>query len=336
MSNFGILNIADELCFLNHNSCFLLPRNTTKNPRCLSMPRVVSVKYYFNRLRIERTAMLKLFLGRFSLSFEIFLIAFLISHATSGFCDDLNFSDFSNVSGLQINGDAAQVGNVLRVSNASVFTEGSFFSTSAIQLNDQNSFHTYFEFRIGQSGGIGDGDGSGADGLVFTIQPIANSVGGTGGGIGYNGIRSSIGIEFDTFHNGASFGDFNGNHVGLDIDGNIASVETVFEPIRFNNGSIWRAWIEYNGLTDLLEVRWSMTPVRPEQSMLSAFLDLESIIGQDSAFVGFTSATGSGYGNHDLLSWRFSGNLAIPEPSGGFLVSCLVPCFIFARRRRQR
>ena len=40
----------------------------------------------------------------------------------------------------------------------------------------------------------------GADGLVFVLQDISNSLVG-GGGMGYTGITPSFGIEFDTYHN---------------------------------------------------------------------------------------------------------------------------------------
>lgn len=42
-----------------------------------------------------------------------------------------------------------------------------------------------------------DGLGCGADGLVFVVQTNSNKVGG-GGGIGYQGIPNSVGVELDT------------------------------------------------------------------------------------------------------------------------------------------
>ena len=39
----------------------------------------------------------------------------------------------------------------------------------------------------------------------------------------------------------------------------------------------------------------------------SGSVDLSAIVGGDgSAWVGFTAATGGGYENHDVLSWKFS------------------------------
>ena len=41
----------------------------------------------------------------------------------------------------------------------------------------------------------------GADGIAFIMQPVSNSEGSSGGGLGYMGISPSIGVEFDTWDN---------------------------------------------------------------------------------------------------------------------------------------
>jgi len=253
---------------------------------------------------------------------------------------DFLYSDFSSVDGLKLNGNASQVGDVLRLSSASSFSSGSTFTTNQVDLDGGNSFSTFFQFRIGNSGGLGDADGPGADGLVFVVQTVSNNVGAAGGGIGYSGINPSLGIEFDTYNNGPGYGDPDGNHVGIDLNGNIVSVQTQPEAVRFNNGEIWNAWVDYNGATDGLEVRWSLSDVRPSLPQLSITLDLVSILGQDTAFVGFTSATGSGFGNHDLLRWEFRGEFApigVPEPASIVMMSLgsIMVGWISRRRAKQ-
>lgn len=258
---------------------------------------------------------------------------------TSNAKADFTFFSFSDVSSLQINGDAQQAGDALQLSSATSFSSGSAFTRSAVSLGNQNSFSTYFQFRILNSGGITDSDGIGADGLVFVVQTVANNVGGAGGQIGYGGITNSVGIEFDTWNNSLSFGDPDGNHVGIDIDGNIASVAVAPEPTRFNNGLVWNAWVDYNGATDGLEIRWSTLATRPVSSQLSRTVDLVSILGGDTAFVGFTSGTGSAWGDHQILSWSYVGEFApipsIPEPSTyGLLI--IGGIFIAAAIRRRK
>ena len=60
----------------------------------------------------------------------------------------LTYPDFSNTSGLTLNGNAAQVGNVLRVTPAINGQAGSIFSTNAISLASNVSFSTAFQFRF--------------------------------------------------------------------------------------------------------------------------------------------------------------------------------------------
>src|SRR5262245_40091037 len=119
---------------------------------------------------------------------QIALLAGLALGAVSTQGTTILFNDFSNVSGLQINGNASAPvatgdGNVLRLTPTLGFQSGSAFSQNTISLQNNASFSTFFKFRISAPGGIGDGDGQGADGLVFTVQTVANNVGGFGGGM---------------------------------------------------------------------------------------------------------------------------------------------------------
>ena len=234
---------------------------------------------------------------------------------TSLASQELDFPGFSDVAGLQFNGDATLVDNSLRISRTGEVSAGSVFTLDNFSFGQSNSFLTYFQFQISNSGGIGDSDGPGADGLVFVIQAASNNaIGAPGGDNGYSGIFPSLGIEFDTFANPNLFDDPNGNHVGVNLDGSLFSVATANEPVRFNNGEIWNVWVAYNGQLDELDVRWSMQTPRPENPMMLYTVDLESVLGQQSAFVGFTSATFSAFGNHDLLRWHFvSGNSQVGD-----------------------
>ena len=72
---------------------------------------------------------------------------------------------------------------------------------------------------------------------------------------------------------------------------------------RLNDGDVWYSWIDYNGVTDLMEVRLSLTNSRPALPQLTHALDLGAQLGVANAFVGFGSGTGAGVGNHDILSW---------------------------------
>jgi hypothetical protein len=239
----------------------------------------------------------------------------------------ISYTDFSSVAGLTLNGDAAQVGNALRVTPANFGQSGSVFSTSTVSLASNASFSTFFQFRFTNPGGACDGLGCGADGLVFVVQTVGNNVGGAGGGIGYAGINNSVGIEFDTWNNGV--GDNNSsNHIGADVNGSVSSI-TLAEVTEadMNNGDIWSVWIDYNSGTNLLEARLNRTGVRPADAILSLTRDLADDLGTTNAFVGFTSGTGAAYANHDVLRWtledRFApigGGNSVPEPGSLLLL----------------
>lgn len=236
---------------------------------------------------------------------------------------DFNYPDFSNTGGLKLNGDATVVNKQLQLTYAAGSSDGSVFTTTQQSLGSNATFSTHFQFQITNSGGVSDGDGPGADGLIFVVQTVSNSVGSAGEGIGYGGIRPSLGIEFDTYQNAPPYlgpynGDPSGNHVGVDLNGSLTSLATTNEPTRFNNGQVWNAWIDYDGSSNLLNVYWSLNATRPIAPELSYNVNLSQVLGQNTGYVGFTSATGSAWNNHDILNWQYSQTLgvgAVPEPS---------------------
>ncbi len=238
----------------------------------------------------------------------------------------INYTDFSSVAGLTINANAAQVGNVLRVTPATFSQAGSAFSTSTVSLASGASFSTHFQFRFTDAGGSCDSFTTcGADGLAFVVQTLGNNVGGLGGGIGYDGITNSIAVEFDTWNNGG-IDDSSSNHIGIDVNGNIDSVVLAeVTEADMNNGDIWNAWVDYNSVTQLLEARLTRSSTRPTTAMVSHTIDLASVLGTTNAFVGFTSGTGAAFANHDLLAWTLEDRFApiggtVPEPGSLLLL----------------
>lgn len=239
----------------------------------------------------------------------------------SGNVFGITFNDFSSTDGLTLNGDAATAttgdGEVLRLTPASGSQAGSVFSNAMVNASD---FSTFFEFRITEPGGAFDGYETGADGLVFVVQSVSSDIGGAGHGIGYAGISDSVGVEFDTWYNSWN-NDPDSNHVGIDINGNVnhgsGSPNTVSVTPNFDDGNLWYSWIDYNGSE--LEVRVNQTGIRPDDPLLSQSLDIALILGEEDAYVGFTSGTGAAWGNHDIISWEYRDGYdpvgAVPEPA---------------------
>ena len=211
------------------------------------------------------------------------------------------FTDFSSTDGLTINANATATttpdGEVMRLASASPWQSGSVFNS--ITLNAA-SFSTYFTFRLTNPGGASDGIEKGADGFAFLAQPIRSSLGESGGGLGYQWVSPSVGVEFDTFRNGW---DTSSNHLGIAKNGAMSSSQTIAVAPKFDDGKLWYAWIDYNGTT--LEVRANESGERPASALLSYDLDIPTIIGTSQAYVGFTAGTGMAYANHEIFSWEY-------------------------------
>jgi len=235
-------------------------------------------------------------------------IAALMCLVCTGALAQVNFPDFSNTSGLTLNGSAAAVSNgidparVLRLARQVLFDGGSAFTSEKVCLA---TFSSFFEFRITNPGGLPDASGqSGADGLTFTVQRAGpTALGLLGGSLGYGGIAPSVAVEIDTWDNG--FIDAGTNHVGIDVNGNVNSAAKIAVPGRFDDGNLWSVWIDYNG--SVLEVRVSNTGVRPAAPTLSLAIDIPATLGSSAGFAGFTAATGAAFGNHDIVSWTLDG-----------------------------
>ena len=257
--------------------------------------------------------------------------------ASSASALTIDYPDFSPAPGLTLNGNAAIVGDVLRVTPATFSQSGSAFSTNTISLASGASFSTSFKFQF-TNPEVSDGQGVGADGLVFVLQTKSNNVGGVGGGIGYQGIPNSVGIEFDTWNNGAI--DHNSsNHIGFDFNGSVDSTALAeVTEADMNNGNIWTAWIDYNSSTQLLEARLNQSGIRPANPILSLTKNLAADLGTTDAFIGFTSGTGAAFANHDVLSWTFINEFApinnVPEPASWSLLAIGFAGLSAMRRRK--
>jgi hypothetical protein len=247
----------------------------------------------------------------------ICVVAGMLLPVSSLFATVVSFPNFSSTTGLTISGNAAVVttsdGRVMRVVPALVGQAGSVFSTATINAA---TFSTFFQVRFTQPG-------CSADGLVFVVQPISASIGGSGGGEGYLGISPSVGVEFDIFQN-APF-DPNNSHIGILKNGDIATYlgpgpATTSTPL--SNGDLWSVWIDYDGTT--LSVRVSDgSAVRPASAIVSAPINIVATIGQATAFVGFTAGTGACFSNHDLIQWQYNDTFSpigvtttAPSPAG--------------------
>lgn len=152
---------------------------------------------------------------------------------------------------------------------------------------------------------LGCEDLLGADGMVFGLQPVSTSIGGSGGDIGFGNVQPSLGVEFDT-HQNLDFGDPVFDHITIIRDGvlnHIMPEGALAGPVQANVDNPNIEDCEYHSL----RITWDATT-----QTFSVYLDCDlrltytgdltnEIFGGDPlVFWGFTSATGGLNNLHEV------------------------------------
>lgn len=235
----------------------------------------------------------------------------------------INYDNFNDTSSLQLNGNTTTVtctdGDILRLSSSSG-GNGSVYTQDKMSLDNNVSFSTKFTFNINNQ------VGGGADGLMFILQTQNNTLFDVGGGMGFDGLSNSFGIEFDTWDNGAGDG-YSYSHIGINLNGNVNSVvhyDTLSDFGDFDNPSIdWTAWVEYDGTTGLLQIFFSNDVLKPVTHVINYTVDLAGTLQSSEAYIGFSSATGAAAANNNLKSWELYDSYTVidaePVPLGQLL-----------------
>ncbi len=179
---------------------------------------------------------------------------------------------------------------------------GSGFWNQKITLPANNSFSTFFTYQIDQNT-------SRADGMTFLIQQTGTTaLGASGQNLGISSINNSVAVEFDTYQNG---GDPDNNHIALDLNGNTSHSTGVVASINKStldlaDANLKYVWIDYNGSTNLFEVRISTSNSRPATATLSTTINLATTLSGHNVYVGFTGATGGSVERHSITSFYFT------------------------------
>ena len=211
---------------------------------------------------------------------------------------------FVNTSGLTANGSAQFAENTARLTNANDQT-GSVFTNNRLAIG---SFNTSFTIRL-HEGTQPDY----ADGLTFVIQADSPTQLGLGtGGMGYQDIAQSIAIKFDPFQNpgdpsDSSTGLFSngaGPFGGVDTTGNggplLNSQATKLVSLAYDRSKLTET------ITNTLDASEVFTT--------SYQINIPATIGSDTAYVGFTAATGDSnfWELQDVTGWTFSSTAPSP------------------------
>jgi hypothetical protein len=250
------------------------------------------------------------------------------------------FAEFVSLEGVTLQGSAAGWGKALRLTPATAQQTGAAWFAEKQAL--RGGFETTFQFQLTQQGGL-----SGADGFAFVIQntgPAALAGRGSAAGFAMGdgqrdwkvpGIPSSIAVFFDTYRNEEDR-DPSDNYIVICT--NCQLPEMRWPPAKLamvrklktdmKDRRVHTARIIYKPPVMTVFLDNLSVPV------LSSTVDLSMVLdGGGSAWVGFTSSTGNGWENHDILSWSFTGgpkpdvrsNMSVVSSNISFVLSACLP-----------
>ena len=216
-------------------------------------------------------------------------------------------SGFTAHSALTANGTATITGSAAQLTDGNLGEAGSFFTNSTFDITQ---FTTSFTFDLSKS----TTNSTLADGLTFTIQASPSgpaALGANGEGLGYEGIPNSVAIKFDLYNN-AGEGD---NSTGIFTDGRDPtvgqsglgsqfpdmSVSMDGSGVSLQNNDPMQVTLSYNGSTLTESVQDTVTGATFTQTYS---VNIASIIGSNTAYLGFTGSTGGlGTSVQNIQTW---------------------------------
>jgi hypothetical protein len=212
----------------------------------------------------------------------------------------INLGGGFTTSGFTLNGSASISGTRLRLTDGGASEASSAFFNTAQNVQ---SFTTSFSFQLTNPN---------ADGMTFTIQNAGlTALSGNGGGLGYGsfspsngivGIGRSVAIKFDLFNNAGE----GTNSTGLYTDGASPTIPavTLGGGVNLHSGDVFNTQISYNGTTLTLTITDASVPA--DTFTTSWTVNIPSIVGANTAYVGFTAGTGGLTATQDILTWTYT------------------------------
>ncbi|HEY2652569.1 MAG TPA: PKD domain-containing protein, partial [Solirubrobacteraceae bacterium] len=222
----------------------------------------------------------------------------LVAPATAGAATQISYPSFSDVSALQLNGNAYQNGTTVQLTDAASNEAGSVYTSSPVDVSGSWSVAYHMQFTA-------PGD---ADGAAFVIQPVSStalapSTGSYGGsGHGYQATSPYLALDIDEYHGSA---------------GIVVGPEAPYNGVRaslpaHSQTPDWYVWADYDATAQTLSMYLSTSSAKPAAPLVTRTgIDLASILGTTQAYAGFAGATGGFTMGIDVVSWFFGPS---PQP----------------------
>ena len=173
----------------------------------------------------------------------------------------------------------------------------------ARQLVQQQYAHDYRLYRVLRLSGR-----RGGDGLAFILQNDPRGAGalGTdlhngGSGLGYTGISPSAAVEFNFY---------SGHVQGTNFETN--GTTQIYNPtgdVTLGNGDDIQVVLSYDGSV-LTETLTDLTHGATYSTSYTG-IDLSQIVGSDSAYIGFSAATGAATSTQSVSNFEFESGQAV-------------------------
>jgi len=214
--------------------------------------------------------------------------AYSVSTGSTNYIDYLN-SGFT-ASGLALNFGAKVTGGLLQLTDGGTDEARSAWFMKKVPVQN---FITDFTFEQSNAA---------ADGLTFAIQgKNIWSLGAPGGGLGFEGIASSVAVKFDLYNNAGE----GNNSTGLYINGAAPTVPAInlgSTPINLHSGHVMHAHLVYDGTN----LTMTLTDTITNAAATEVFrVNIPANVGGSTAYVGFTASTGSTTSKQNVLSWTY-------------------------------
>jgi fibronectin type 3 domain-containing protein len=211
----------------------------------------------------------------------------------------INYGGGFTSSGMQLNGNAALNGANLELTNGGAYEASSAYYTTAVNVQ---SFTTAFSIQLTNAN---------ADGMAFVIQNTGlSALGPDGGGLGYGpdspggtaGIGKSVAVKFDLYSNQGE----GTNSTGLYTDGASPTIPatTLGGGVNLHSGDVLNVQMAYNGTT--LTMTMTDASVPADTYTTSWPVNIPSLAGGNTAYVGFTAGTGGLSATQQVLNWTYS------------------------------
>ncbi|WP_433966375.1 chitobiase/beta-hexosaminidase C-terminal domain-containing protein [Tunturiibacter gelidiferens] len=201
-------------------------------------------------------------------------------------------------SSFALNGVGVLNGSMLQIAKAGVtYSQSAIWFATPVSIA---TFTTDFDFQI--LNGV-------ADGFTFAVQNQGlSAMGPSGSGLGYGatkpggpvGIGKSLAVKFDIYSNNGEGTD----STGFYTNGSSPTIPAInlAPSIVLKSGHTLHAHVTYDGTT--------LTLLLTDQSTSASFtttynVDLSSVVGSPTAYVGFTGGTGGSTMNANILDWTY-------------------------------